>query len=81
MFNKEDIVYCFEKQMTSIKKRISENDLAIINSHGGATKLSKVLGFDSGGPQRICNWKKRGIPAQVKLDHPDIFLVKSTSND
>jgi len=36
------------------------------------------LGFlQKGGAQRVQNWKKRGIPAQVKLDWPEIFMAQA----
>lgn len=42
---------------------------------GGPAKLAKLLKFDNrGGVQRVHNWMARGIPARVKLDHPEIFL-------
>lgn len=51
-------------------------DSLLIDALGGATELAKRLGYvlDSGGTQRVHNWKKRGIPARVKLEHPEIFL-------
>jgi hypothetical protein len=41
---------------------------------GGSTKVAEMLGFKGvNGARRINNWKKRGIPAQVKLDNPKLF--------
>ncbi len=54
--------------MTSI-----ELDRQLIDAHGGASSLAKRLKFES---QRVQNWKVRGIPAKVKLDFPELFLVK-----
>jgi hypothetical protein len=52
-------------------------DARLIDQLGGPAKLAEQLGYDkaSGGVQRIQNWKKRGIPASVKLAHPDLFLT------
>ena len=46
----------------------SDNEL--IENLGGSTKLATRLGYSV---QRVQNWKERGIPAQVRLDHPDVF--------
>lgn len=53
------------------------NDKDLIRSLGGSTRVAELLGLDktAGGVQRVHNWKKRGIPAQVKLNHPQIFLA------
>jgi len=51
-------------------------DAELIQELGGPTKLAEILGYDkqSGGVQRVQNWITRGIPAQVKVDHPDLFI-------
>lgn len=51
-------------------------DKELIISLGGATRVCEMLGYDksAGGVQRVHNWMERGIPAQVKLDHPDLFM-------
>ena len=46
------------------------SDKDLIDGLGGSTKLAARLGYSV---QRVENWKKRGIPAQVRLDHPDVF--------
>lgn len=49
-------------------------DSELIDALGGPAKIAMLLGYDKeGGVQRIHNWRTRGIPAQVKIDHPDIF--------
>jgi hypothetical protein len=49
-------------------------DSAIIDQLGGSTKLSDALKYGrNGGPQRVNNWRTRGIPAAVKLDRQDLF--------
>lgn len=52
-----------------------EADKALIESLGGPAKVAELLGYEKdGGTQRVHNWLTRGIPPQVKLNHPDIFL-------
>lgn len=52
-------------------------DAELIESLGGATRVAELLGYDKeGGVQRVHNWIGRGIPARVKLDHPELFLPK-----
>jgi len=43
---------------------------------GGSAKLARRLGYTV---QRVQNWKERGIPAKVKLEHPELFQL-STPN-
>lgn len=44
---------------------------------GGPAKVAERLGYDKadGGVQRVHNWVTRGIPAKVKVERPDLFLV------
>lgn len=50
-------------------------DWQLIERLGGASEVARLLGYpDKGGAQRVHNWKFRGIPADVKLKHPDLFL-------
>ena len=54
------------------------NDAELIDSLGGPARVAELLNLEkAGGVQRVHNWKARGIPARVKLDHPDLFLRKS----
>lgn len=47
----------------------------IIAKHGGGLALAKKMGIaEKWLPQRLHYWKTRGIPAAVKLAHPDLFL-------
>jgi hypothetical protein len=40
-----------------------------------AVKVAERLGWTKDGSvQRVQNWKSRGIPSEVKLKHPDLFL-------
>lgn len=52
-----------------------KTDKEIINELGGVKKLVELLGYDKkcGGYQRVANWLKRGIPAEVKLEHYELF--------
>lgn len=47
----------------------------IIDALGGAAEVARLLGYDpkKGGVQRVNNWKRRGIPLHVLLEHPDLF--------
>lgn len=59
-----------------------ENDKEAINSHGGPAKLAELLGYPKhGGVQRVQNWLVRGVPAQVKLDNPSLFLGAAKAAD
>lgn len=50
-------------------------DAETIERLGGSTKVAELLGLEKdGGPQRVNNWKTRGIPSKVKVDHPDLFI-------
>jgi hypothetical protein len=55
---------------------VAMTDKELIIELGGATKVAELLGLDktTGGVQRVHNWMSRGIPAAVKLAHPDLFL-------
>lgn len=47
----------------------------LIESAGGDTAFAKLLGLTSlpGYRQRVNNWKRRGIPPRVILDHQVII--------
>jgi len=47
----------------------------VIDSLGGPTKVAELLGIahEQGAIQRVSNWKRRGIPPRVILEHPDVF--------
>lgn len=46
-------------------------DWELIQGLGGPLKVASLLGLK---PQRVANWKQRGIPSLMKLDHPHLFL-------
>lgn len=47
------------------------SDKDIIIALGGSTKVAEMLGLKK---QRVQNWITRGIPSEVKLQYPHIFL-------
>lgn len=52
------------------------DDRTRIERLGGPAKVAELLGYEKdGGTQRVHNWTVRGIPAKVKLEHPDLFLA------
>lgn len=57
-------------------------DSDLISRLGGPAKVAELLGYDkrSGGTQRVQNWLTRGIPAAVKLAHPDLFAQWPRAN-
>lgn len=50
-------------------------DKELIDALGGPAKVVELLGLSGvpGQVQRVHNWKSRGIPALVRLNHPDVF--------
>lgn len=48
---------------------------ALIDKVGGPAELAKLLGIDGEKwwPQRINNWKSRGMPPAVVLEHYDVI--------
>ena len=55
--------------------RRMKSDSQLIDDLGGPARVAERLGYDKlGGVQRVQNWKTRGIPSKVKLEHPDLFL-------
>lgn len=49
-------------------------DRELIDSLGGPSRVAAILGTS---PQRVSNWIKRGIPAQMKVDHPELFMPRA----
>jgi hypothetical protein len=57
------------------------SDAELIEKLGGPAKICELLAIDkSRGVQRVHNWKRRGIPSDVKLSRPDLFLPGWTPN-
>lgn len=52
-----------------------EKDAELINTLGGPPRVAELLGFEKhGGVQRVQNWTVRGIPANIKVQFPAIFM-------
>ena len=46
----------------------------LINRVGGDIAFAKLLGIDNGSfQQRVNNWKRRGMPSSVELEHYEIL--------
>lgn len=57
-------------------------DAGLIDALGGPAELARRLGFKStGGTQRVQNWKTRGIPAAIRLQHQDVFASAASIDD
>lgn len=57
------------------------DDKTLILALGGPSKVADMLSFKKpGGAQRVQNWMTRGIPAQQKLDRPDLFPVRTEAD-
>ncbi|RQR45569.1 hypothetical protein DIE12_05150 [Burkholderia sp. Bp9015] len=56
-----------------------QSDRRTIERLGGPARVAELLGYEKqlGGTQRVCNWLVRGIPAAVKVEHPDLFMANS----
>ena len=62
---------------TSMNDINQHPDAELIKQLGGATQLAKRLGLTKPGSiQRVQNWKKRGIPLAIKIEHAELFLPK-----
>jgi hypothetical protein len=48
-------------------------DSELIDKLGGPSALSRLLGLKR--PSVVQNWRKRGIPARVRLQHQLLFLA------
>lgn len=48
-----------------------QDDKNLIDSLGGITKVAALLCVST---QRVCNWKRRGIPSRIKVEFPHLFL-------
>jgi hypothetical protein len=47
-------------------------DQKLIDDLGGPTKLATDLGFGKGGVQRVHNWRSRGIPSAIRIQHKQL---------
>lgn len=55
----------------------------IINAAGGAAAFARLLGISGrrGHVQRVSNWKRRGIPARVLLEHGSVIAALVNSQE
>ena len=52
-----------------------ERDREIIQALGGPRKVAERLGMlQPFGQQKVTNWLVRGIPAHIKVAHPELFM-------
>lgn len=50
-------------------------DRELIEKLGGPAKVAELLDFPKpDGARRVHNWLARGIPAKVKVEHPELFM-------
>jgi hypothetical protein len=51
------------------------NDSDLIDALGGPARMAERLNLkpEKGRVQRVHNWRTRGIPARIKLDHAALF--------
>ncbi len=70
----------FDKQLNMVFNSCMITDKELIRSLGGPARVAEILKFDKshGGVQRVQNWLTRGIPAQIKVDFPELFMRKKT---
>ena len=47
------------------------SDKQVILDLGGISAVARLL---KTSPQRVWNWTHRGIPARIKIAHPELFL-------
>lgn len=47
----------------------------VIEAAGGAMPFARLLGIDHTPyvSSRVSNWRRRGIPAEVRADHPELI--------
>lgn len=72
---------CLQLWLTFIKRGVyydlmdSKEATRLIDAVGGDVAFAKLLGIDheEGVAQRINNWKRRGMPAAVVLEHYHII--------
>jgi hypothetical protein len=52
-----------------------EETVAVIDAGGGDKAFGKLLGIDGdeGFQQRVNNWRRRGMPAEVVLEHYELI--------
>lgn len=68
--NTHSVYYSLNVLFIGVNMEISK-DKEVIQALGGSTKIAVLLGFKK---QRVQNWTVRGIPSDVKLKYPHLFL-------
>lgn len=53
-------------------------DAELIESLDGVAAVANRLGYSV---QRVYNWTIRGIPAYIKLEHPELFQQEQKKTD
>ena len=52
-----------------------ESDNRLIAALGGPAAVARLLGLQGRhAVQRVSNWRIRGVPSDVKIQHPEVFL-------
>ena len=71
------LVEAADATYTLIPAALAATDKELIQSLGGPAKVADLLKLTGQGrSQRVHNWMTRGIPAQIKVDFPRIFMRK-----
>jgi len=65
----------FNRGTETYPEILMSTDKELIESLGGPAKLAARLKCSV---QRVQNWKERGIPPRVRLDHPDVFPLPNS---
>lgn len=54
-------------------------DKALIDALGGVHQVVALMSYEPSAAniQRVKNWLTRGIPSKVKVERPDLFLLKT----
>lgn len=56
-------------------------DAARIDALGGPTEVAKLLSFSAfGSASRVANWKKKGVPWEIRFHRADLFPLLKSNN-
>ncbi|HFC3706510.1 TPA: hypothetical protein ACFJJC_002222, partial [Neisseria gonorrhoeae] len=61
-----------------LMEEIINEDKRLLQSIGSYAEIGRKTG---NSPQCVFNWSKRGIPARIKLQYPDLFLNPKKTDD
>lgn len=57
------------------------DDRKLIEDLGGPSRVAELLNFPKpDGARRVHNWLARGIPAKVKVEHPELFMPSTSKS-